>query len=1137
MRFSEIVNEAVVLLRQSRRVTYAALKREFDLDDDALADLTIELIEARRVAIDEGQRVLVWNEAGAVSAQETDTPTALRAAGSPAAERRQLTVMFCDVVGSTSLSGRLDPEQLRDLMMGYQKTCTEVVEQRGGHVAQYLGDGVLVYFGYPVANEDAALNAVRAGLEFVAAMARFNDQAAEPLSVRIGIHTGPVVIGEIGAGAHRENLALGPTPNVAARVQASAQPDAVVVSGATHRLIAGRFECEALGAWEFDGIDEPIEVFRPLAETSLDSAYEHSDQGSATELVGREQEQDLIGRQWREAAGGDGKVVLLSGEPGIGKSRLVDALARTITPGGARFLAFRCAANYQGSALYPVITQLRRLFQLVPEEPGGVQREKVQNVVDGFGFANEDTADLFAHLLGLPLHDEEQLLANGPERIRQRTYDALISWMLEEADRGPIAYVFEDLHWSDPSTLQFLSQLISHVPASSILLMVTFRPEFRVPFDLRSYMLQIALSRLPRDGIRRMCQGIIGSDALPSDLVDLVAQRTDGVPLFVEELTKSIVESGAVTMRAGHFQLADRSAGLTIPATLQDSLMARLDNLPGARQLAQLGSAVGRSFDYEVIRAVADQPQETLQQTLAALVDAELLYRRGVPPRARYTFKHALIQDTAYQSLLMATRRQVHGRIADVLTKDFPAVASGEPETLARHCALAERPAAAIRHWLRAGELAVRRSANVEAIAHLRQGLDLVSRIEEEDKRNEAELSLLARLGPALIAVHGYGAQETVDCFNRGRTLLASVGSTAELFPILYGCWVYHITWAESATADELARQFLHLAENRGDAGAILTGHRILGFTCSRQGRFAEARDELAQTVALYDPRRDAPLAYRYGQDPRATGAAMLAWNLWHTGCPDQAVSTMEQAVAWAEARDHLNTSGYVECFGALNLFYLLRDVERVRYFVGRMLERCEQQGLIFWLGFTRCFEGWLSLQEGSVDKALVAIESGMEISASSNTRMYAEQAHAMHAVALAAAGAIDRAAVEISTALALVERTTEHWLTPELHRLSGEIALMRDAGEPGRKEALGRFTQAFERAQQQGAGSWRLRAATSLARLQRGTDGQAGAFQALQQAYGYFDEGFATPDLVEARALLDELDDCSQEPAGSPAP
>ncbi len=731
-------------------------------------------------------------------------------------ERRQLTVMFCDVVDSTALSARLDPEDLREVIRRYHDTCAEVIERYEGYIAQYLGDGLLVYFGYPHAHEDDAARAVRTGLDILVAV-RDTD-----VQLRIGIHTGPVVISEIGRPERRESLALGETPNVAARVQGQAAPQTVVISTATYQLAHGLFACQELGSRPLKGISTPLSLYQVVSEAAAHSRFDVAFQRGLVPLVGREHEVGLLRERWERTTQAEGQVVLLSGEPGIGKSRLVQVMREYAEREAARRIEFRCSPYHQNSAFYPIIEHLQRLLAFAPPDSASERLGKLALTLASYRFPQADTLPLLAALLSLPQPEHAPSLTISPQRQRQKTQEVLVAWLVEESERHPLYCPWEDLHWADPSTLELLTLLIDHVPTARLYLLLTFRPEFTPPWSPRSHLSHLTLSRLGRGQVTQMVAQIAGDRALAPELLQQIVAKTDGVPLFVEELTKMVVESGDTD----HPTLPH-----AIPTTLQDSLMARLDRLGPAKEIAQLGATIGREFSHDLLHAISPVDEEVLHTSLSQLVNAELIYQRGVPPHRQYIFKHALIQDTAYQSLLKSRRQQLHQQIATVLADRFPDITETQPELLAHHYTEAGLIEQAIPYWQQAGQRAVERSANVEAISHLTKGLELLTTLPDTPERAQQELILQVALGVPLMATKGFAAPEVGTIYRRARELCQHVGETPQLFPVLWGLWAFYVVRAELETAYELGEQCLRLAQNVQDPALLLEAHCALETT------------------------------------------------------------------------------------------------------------------------------------------------------------------------------------------------------------------------------------------------------------------------------------------------------------------
>jgi class 3 adenylate cyclase len=638
------------------------------------------------------------------------------------AERRHVTVMFCDLVGSTALSARLDPEDLRGIIGTYHRCCAEVVERNGGFVAKYLGDGVLAYFGYPQAHEHDAERAVRAGLALVEEVPKLEATAAGgSLQVRVGIATGLVVVGDlIGSGEAQERGIVGETPNLAARLQGIAEPNTVVIANGTRRLIGNLFELEDLGPKDLKGIAGPARARAALRTSSVESRFEALHTTGLSALVGRDEEIDLLMRRWEQAKRGDGSIVLLSGEPGIGKSRIAQTVLERLAGEPHTRLRYFCSPHHQDSALYPSITQLERAAGVRREDSDTQRLDKLEAVLSLATNELREAVPLLADLLSIPVGDRYPSLNLTPQKRKEKTLHAQLAQVEGLAGQQPVLMVFEDLHWSDPTTRESLDLLIDRVPALRVLVIITFRPEFAPPWVGRPQVTLLSLSRLPPRRRAEMIMQVTGGKALPREIADEIVDRTDGVPLFIEELTKTVVESGILTEAGDHYTATGSIAPLAIPASLHASLLARLDRLAPTREVAQIGAALGRQFSHELISAVAQMPQQQLDDAMAQLLSAELIFRRGTPPDAEYTFKHALVQDTAYSTLLRSRRRQIHARIASTLEDHFPEIVQKRPEVSARHCAEAGSVEKAVGYWLQAGRHATARSAMNEAVAQLR---------------------------------------------------------------------------------------------------------------------------------------------------------------------------------------------------------------------------------------------------------------------------------------------------------------------------------------------------------------------------------------------------------------------------------
>ena len=1137
MTFDEVLDRVLEMLQRRGRVSYRALKRQFDLDDAYLEDLKAEIVDVHQVAVDQDGTILVWTGTSTPSTtssqrSQPQPPLDERTARveslpvdlpAPDAERRQLTVMFCDLVDSTRLASQLDPEDYRAVVRAYQQTCAAAIQPFEGHIAQYLGDGLLVYFGYPQAHEDEALRAVRAGLGILDAMQALRAQLVHDkglrVAIRLGIHTGLVVVGAMGGGDRQEQLALGETPNVAARLQGLAVPDTLVLSAATYRLVQGYFVCQDLGLYTVKGVDQPIAAYQVLQESVAQSRLDVAVTRGLTPLVGREEEVGLLLRRRAQSQEGLGQVVLLSGEAGIGKSRLVEVLRERAEREGCTCIIFRCSPYYQQSALYPVIEQIQRRLQWRRDDTPETKLAKLEQVLQAYRFSLDEVGPLLAALLSLPLPEARYApLPLSPQRQRQKTLEVLLAWLLAEAERQPTLAVWEDLHWADPSTLEFLSLLIDQIPTARLLALFTCRPEFHPPWSPRSYLTHLTLDRLGRVQVEAMIAHITGGKALPVEVVQQIVARTDGVPLFVEELTKAILESGMLQERENRYELIGPLPFLAIPATLHDSLMARLDRLATGKEVAQLAAVLGRTFPYELLRAVTPLDEATLQQALARLVEGELLYQRGVPPQATYLFKHALIQEAAYQSLLKSTRQQVHQRIAQVLEAQFPDIVETQPELLAQHYTEAGLTEQAIPYWQRAGQQALQRSANVEAVQHLTRGLELLVTLPETPGRVQRELNLQIALGPALVATKGSAAPEVEQTYARARALCAQVGETPQLFLTLRGLWRFYWNRGALPTARELGEQLDRLAQRAADPIHFLGAYEALGTTLFFMGDYAAARTHLAQGIALTDPVAQRDLVLRHGEAP---GLRCLAVALWCLGLPAQAVRWSQEALALAQALAHAYSLAAAQ-FWAAWLHYCRREAPAVQAHAEALLTLATAHGFPLHAGFGTCWRGWALAMQGEGEAGLAELRQGLAAVVATGNEVGRPLFLVLLAEAAGDAGQSEEGLCLLTEALTALEANGQGDMLAEAYRLQGVLLLRQAAPDAALAEAC--FQQALAIARRQQAKSWELRAAVSLSRLWQQQGKRDAAYQLLAEVYDWFTEGFDTADLQDAKALLDEL-------------
>jgi len=1108
---------------------YEALFRASEIDADILPELTDADLEKLGVPLGHRKRLLraISGLGAPGTLAETSAVPAASTGAKPhdAAERRQLTVMFCDLVGSTALSRQTDPEDLSALIGTYHRAVAERVGRFGGYVAKYMGDGVLSYFGYPQAHEDDAALAIQAGLAILDAVPGFAVAAAAAAQpqVRIGVATGLVIVGElIGEGAAQERNVVGETPNLAARLQSLADPGTLVIGETTHRLAGGLFEYRDLGAVTLRGFAEPVPVWQVLRPSAAESRFEAA-RRQLTDLVGRAAESALLRDRLREAWAGAGQIVLLSGEAGIGKSRLAAQLAAEVANEPHTPLRYQCSPYHRDSVLHPFVVQLGRAARLAAEDPAETQLDKLKAILAPARIA--ETAPLVASLLSIPTGDRYPPLGLSAAQQRRLTLAALLDQLEALARQKPVLMLFEDIHWADATSLEVLDLTVERVRALPVLVMITFRPEYEAPWIGLSHVTSIALDRLAPAEVKTLAERVAGQP-MPAEVTAQIVAKTDGVPLFVEELTKAVVESGLLVMGRQGWHLDGPLPTFAIPATLQDSLAARLDRLAPVKEIAQIGAAIGREFSYPLLRAVAGRDEPALRAALAQLEEAELLFRSGAPPDARYTFKHALVQDTAYETLLKSRRQILHRQIADALRREFAAVAAAEPELVAHHLTQAGLDEPAIEWWGKAGDQALRRSAFKEAAAHLGKAIELADKLAAPAPSaapSSNRLRLQTSLGNALIWAKGYQAPETSAAFARARELASRVEDASERFSAYYGLWAGHLNRCEPAPMREMAELFLREAAARPNCPEAVIAHRISGVTCFYFGDFANAHQHFQKAIELYDPGRHGDFANRFGQDPRAAAEIADAITLWVLGRIDEALRLADRALADAESAAHAPTMGYVLAFAArLGLFRYSSDA--VATYSRALADIVSRYDLpAFMTGFAVFFQGWVRWSDGAEMSRLAEMRKGIETAREQGLVWFLLSFEAALAEAEASAGETDAGLRRLDDALAELEATENRWYEAEVHRIRGEIQLQRDPADTAAAEQS--LQVAIAIAQFQKARSFELRAALSLAKVYRAANRDADAHAVLAPAVEGFPSTRQFPELTEAQTLLSVLD------------
>jgi class 3 adenylate cyclase/predicted ATPase len=1111
-------------LRRLGLEQYEAAFRENRIDDTVLPMLTAEDLKELGVGFVGDRRKLLDAIAG-LRAEATaptplsDAPLATDKAAKDTAERRQVTVMFSDLVGSTALSARMDPEDLREVISAYQRCVAETVRRFGGFAARYLGDGVLIYFGYPQAHEDDAERAVRSGLALIEAVATI--PAPEPLQVRIGAATGMVVVGDlVGSGEAQEHDIVGETPNLAARLQAIAEPNTVVIADATRKLLGNLFELKDLRPKELKGITGPAKAFAVLRASSVESRFEAMHSGVLTALVGREEELELLLRRWAKAKTGEGQVVLLSGEAGIGKSRLSAALMETIAAERHARLRYFCSPQHTDSAFYPIIGQFERAAGFAHGDTPQTKLDKLDALLAQTSTSQRDAA-LFAELLSLANDGRHPALELAPEQRRQKTLEALSVQLETLARASPVLMIAEDAHWGDPTSLEAFGRTVDRIANLPVLLIVTFRPEFEAPWVGQPHVTALALNRLGHREAGTMIDRVVGNKLLPADVRRDIIERTDGIPLFVEEMTKAVLEAGG-ELEAIQPAASVPSQAHAVPASLHASLMARLDRLGPAKEVAQIGAAIGREFSHALLAAVVHKPEAELASSLGRLVRAGLLFRKGVPPHATYLFKHALVQDTAYGTLLRQPRRALHARIADTLEKQFAEIAEGQPDLLARHCTEAGLIDKAAALWGKAGLRSLKRSALVEAIEQLRRALGLIATLPGTPALRGEEIRFQVALLYPLTHVKGMAAAESKTAAERALLLIEQAEALGEppedpllLFRALYGLWVVNLTAFNGDVAREGAAQILALAKKLGDKGMLMLGHRCVAFVLVLTGNWAEALVHYDQAIALYDPVKHRPLATRFAHDHRSLAR-------WVLGYPEALLADTEQALN--EGREtgpaSLMAAMDVACVGLL----VSGNYATAKALSDELIALAEEKGAIYWKTLGLLKRANLLALTGNASGAVSIFTSAVSTYRSIGSTVCLPWYLSHLAMACGELGQFDDARSCIGEAMTAIETTKERWYEAEVHRIAGEIALMSPERDATRAETC--FGRALAVARAQQAKSLELHAAMSMARLWRDEGKRDEARELLAPVYGWFTEGFDTLDLKEAKALLAELHD-----------
>jgi len=1090
---------------------YAECFAENDVDISVLPHLTDHDLKELGVSLGHRRKMLaaIAERTGTVEAPPRPTSTETKPPDATA-ERRQVTVMFSDLVGSTALAGRMDPEDLREVISAYQKCVAETVQRFDGFVAKYMGDGVLVYFGYPQAHEDDAERAVRAGLELIQAVGGLKSSTS--LQTRVGIATGLVVVGDlIGSGQAQERGIVGETPNLAARLQGIAEPDAVVIAESTRRLLGNLFELEDLGARDLKGIAGSVRAWAALRQATVESRFDALHTAGLTDLVGREEELEILLRRWSKAKSGEGQVVLLSGEAGIGKSRLTAALLeRLATEPHTRIRSF-CSPQHTDSAFYPVIGQMERAAGITFDDTLTVKLDKLDAMLARSSTSAQDAA-IVAELLSLSNDGRFPRFELTPQQRRRKTLEVLISQIVALSHQSPVLMIFEDAHWADPTSLELFGRIVDKIPTLRVLLVVTFRPEFEPPFIAWHHVTALTLNRLGEREIGALIDRVTGNSALPESIRQDIIERTDGIPLFVEEMTKAVLEAES-DGEAGKTVAAFPSASLAVPASLHASLMARLDRLGAAKELAQIGAVIGRAFPHPLIAAVAHKSEAELRSALDRLVLAGLLLRQGLPPQATYLFKHALVQDAAYGTLLREQRGVAHAHIAATLESQFAEIAEAQPELLARHYTEAGLIEKAAGLWGKAGQRSLARSALNEAVEQLSRAIGQLQTLPPNATIRNEHIKLQVSLIPPLINIRGHAAPETREATQRAQLLIEQSEALGErpddpllLFAVLYSSWIATVVEFNGGACRDLAAQFLALAKKDGTAAPLIVGHRMAGMSLSCTGELSRARAHYDKALALYDPAEHRRLATRFGQDLRAQNLIQRSLTAWVLGYANAAQADVRQALADAREIGQAGTLMVVLCITGMT-DVLCGNFSAAEVQSEEVIQLAKEKASPTWQGFGMMNKGCgLHLRDKNAE-AIQMITAGMAVYRATRATVYLPFFLPHLSLAYARLGQLDEASKCIIEATTAIEATRERWCEAEASRVAGEVALLSINPDEAKAEAA--FARALTVARQQQSKSWELRAAMSMARLWRDQGKGDKARELLAPVYGWFTEGF----------------------------
>ena len=1098
---------------------YVQTFAENNIDYSVLPDLTEYDLEKLGVSLGHRKKLLRAIDAVRPAGQARGAtevsrigPEAISPAQHRDAEFRHITVMFCDLVGSTQLSEKLDPEDFQKLIDAYRAVCRTAIDRYEGRIARYFGDGVMAFFGWPRAHEDDAVRAVHAALEIVSGVTKISGPVT--LASRVGVCSGPVVVGEMGdSGTPWSMDAVGETPNIAARLQTLAAANTVVISESTRRLVSSGFDFQDLGLQELRGLTEPLHVYRAHAAKNIASRFDAAHVGSLTPLVGRSTELRLLLDRWQKVKAGDGQVILLSGIPGVGKSRLLHELKLHIQRESHFLLHHQCSPYHSQSAFFPVIEQIQQAAQLTARE---ADADKIAKLEAYFRRSTESAAVpvlLIANLLSISTGDHRELSELTPQQIKNRTISTLVDALLAISVQRPTVCIFEDAHWLDPSTLELLELIVSRIDHARLLLIASCRPEFHPEWITHANITTLSLTRLSHTEVKEMMRDLLRGGSMPQQLFDQIVEKADGVPLFIEELTSNMLNAPLRTR--GNFERTAQPALLRVPDTLSDALMERLDRVEPSRRLAQIAAVIGREFSFDLLSAAARIDEDDMRLALSLLEQTGIIYRVGISPFVRFAFKHVLLRDAIYDSLLRSKRQQIHADIASILAHDLPELVENQPEILAYHYQEAGDHQLAIRFWFKSGQRALANSANVEAIANFRKALQLLNALPEASEHIKQEVDIQLALGIPLIAVRGYTSAETREAFSRALNLCKRLGNIPEYYQALFGRWGHSWMSGKNDEALSMADEFLSRSQASSDPALPMVAHRVMGSTLLTIGEFQSSANHFEETIRLSTGKEERPLYNLYMVEPQAASLLLLSWDLWFLGYPDQSLARVSEALALAQDLRHPYTIAFAHYM--TSVVHLLRgDAARAFASAEKSFDISQEQRFSLYAILSRISRGRAVGNLGQLGEARAEIALGLEEARRKGVGFMLPMMDSWLADIHAKAGENAHALAIVEQTLTNINDVTGRSWESELHRQRAQILLTLNPSRVSKAES--HLKKSIEVARSQSAKSLELRAATSLAELWQTQARPNEARALLEPIYRWFDEGAETADLRRAR-------------------